>query len=104
VHSSTATKIGTVVPPCSAAATRRAACLKDLAADQPPPALPPLPRCAVAGLQGLAASLSLPPALQLDPGSLSEAQRSAAGIRAMPATLGEALAAYEADTGGLPRC
>ena len=50
----------------------------------------------MAGLQGVRLELRLPPACSLDPGLLSEAQRDAAGIARLPATLAEAVAAYRA--------
>ncbi|EFN50945.1 hypothetical protein CHLNCDRAFT_141615 [Chlorella variabilis] len=51
----------------------------------------------VAGLVGVEEGLNLPPPVELDPGNLTDSQRKAAGIRPLPATLGEALEAFEAD-------
>jgi hypothetical protein len=55
--------------------------------------------CAVAGLQGVREGLNLPPPVELDPGSLTDTQRRAAGIRQLPATLEEAIEAYDSDKG-----
>jgi glutamine synthetase len=51
----------------------------------------------VAGLLGVRQQLRLPPACALDPGTLTEEQRAAAGIARLPASLAEATAAFEAD-------
>lgn len=59
------------------------------------------PCSAVAGLLGVRQQLRLPPACGLDPGTLTEEQRSAAGIARLPASLGEAIAAFEVDDGEL---
>lgn len=53
----------------------------------------------VAGLQGVREGLNLPPPVELDPGSLTDTQRRAAGIRQLPATLEEAIEAYDSDKG-----
>ena len=53
----------------------------------------------MAGLLGVQQGLRLPPAVALDPGTLSEQQRQVAGIQRLPATLGEALEAFQLDTG-----
>ncbi|PRW21027.1 ligase [Chlorella sorokiniana] len=53
----------------------------------------------VAGLLGVRQQLRLPPACALDPGTLTEEQRAAAGIARLPASLAEATAAFEADAG-----
>lgn len=53
----------------------------------------------MAGLEGIKAGLSLPRPIQCDPGRLSPHERAAAGISRLPASLGEALAAFEADPG-----
>jgi glutamine synthetase len=47
-----------------------------------------------AGLAGLDDRLTLPPAITGDPAGLSDAERSAAGIRRLPTTLGEAADAF----------
>ncbi len=60
-----------------------------------------LPCPAVAGLLGVRQQLRLPPACSLDPGTLTEEQRAAAGIARLPSSLGEAIAAFEADDGAL---
>lgn len=65
----------------------------------PGPVLTHLSPLAVAGMQGVRQQLRLPPAVAVDPGCLTEAERAAAGIQRLPATLGEAIEAYEADTG-----
>ena len=50
-----------------------------------------------AGLDGLDRDLSLPEPVDRDPALLSEEERRAAGIEALPATLFEALDALDAD-------
>ena len=50
-----------------------------------------------AGLAGVRENLALPPACEADPADLSEEQRRAMGIVALPATLDEAIDAFEAD-------
>jgi glutamine synthetase len=49
-----------------------------------------------AGLDGLARSASLPAQVTVDPATLDDAARSAAGIRRLPTSLSEALAAFMA--------
>ena len=68
---------------------------------RPPARLPatPLAHPAAAGLLGIRQGLRLPPALGMDPAGLSPEQLAAAGIQRLPATLGEAMEAMEADTG-----
>lgn len=51
----------------------------------------------VAGLMGVQQDLRLPLPVTCDPGTMSQAARDGAGIARLPATLGEALAAYDAD-------
>lgn len=50
-----------------------------------------------AGLEGIRARLPLPPAVDRDPGDLTEAERRALGIHPLPGTLAEALDLLEAD-------
>jgi glutamine synthetase len=50
-----------------------------------------------AGLDGLERGLPLGEPVQQDPGDWSDAERAARGIRTLPTTLGEALAALEQD-------
>jgi glutamine synthetase len=50
-------------------------------------------------LVGVEEGLNLPPPVEIDPGNLSDSQRKAAGIRPMPANLGEALEAFDKDRG-----
>lgn len=50
-----------------------------------------------AGLEGLRASLPQPPITRGDPSDLTSAERAAQGIRRLPGSLGEALAALDAD-------
>jgi glutamine synthetase len=50
-----------------------------------------------AGLDGLNQGLALGEAVDVDPGTLSEAERQRRGIRPLPTSLGEALAALDAD-------
>lgn len=50
-----------------------------------------------AGRAGVAAGSALPGAVQVDPATLSDDARADAGIRALPTSLGEAVAAFEAD-------
>jgi glutamine synthetase len=50
-----------------------------------------------AGLEGIRAKLPLPMALDKDPAELTAAERDALGIRALPASLGEALDTFDAD-------
>jgi glutamine synthetase len=50
-----------------------------------------------AGLEGIRAKLPLPPAIDCDPGDLTDNERKAMGIVPLPATLGEALAKLDAD-------
>jgi len=50
-----------------------------------------------AGLAGVRDNLALPPACEADPAELTDAQRRELGIVPLPATLEEALAAFEAD-------
>ena len=50
-----------------------------------------------AGRAGLAAGAELPAPLQVDPGTLDDDERAALGVRALPTSLGEAVAAFEAD-------
>ncbi|KAK9918078.1 hypothetical protein WJX75_001014 [Coccomyxa subellipsoidea] len=52
----------------------------------------------VAGLQGVNEKAILPPALQIDPGTLSTEERSTRGIKSLAANLAEALAGFSADT------
>lgn len=72
-------------------------CLQSTRRSAPPASLPF--RFAVAGLQGVREGLNLPPPVELDPGSLTDTQRRAAGIRQLPATLEEAIEAYDSDKG-----
>ena len=60
----------------------------------PPASLP-----AVAGLLGVQQQLRLPAPVALDPGTLTDAQRQAAGIAALPTSLGQAIEAFEQDAG-----
>lgn len=53
----------------------------------------------MAGLLGVRQQLRLPPPCAIDPGTLTEEERTAAGIARLPASLGEAMAAFEADDG-----
>jgi glutamine synthetase len=50
------------------------------------------------GLDGYRRQLEVPPAVQLDPATLTESERQAQGIELLPATLGEALANLDGDT------
>ena len=50
-----------------------------------------------AGLDGLERRLPLPPEVSLDPGLLSDHERSEQGIEALPSSLGAAIAALEQD-------
>ncbi|WP_231387236.1 glutamine synthetase family protein [Nocardia sp. BMG111209] len=50
-----------------------------------------------AGAAGLRDAVRLPAPVDIDPGALTPAQRAAAGIDALPGTLAEAVAAFEAD-------
>ncbi|MFI5609811.1 glutamine synthetase [Amycolatopsis sp. NPDC051903] len=50
-----------------------------------------------AGLAGVAAGTRLPAPVEVDPGSLSAAEAAAAGVRRLPRSLDEAVAAFEAD-------
>jgi glutamine synthetase len=50
-----------------------------------------------AGLAGVRANLALPPACEADPADLTQQQREQMGIVPLPATLDEALDAFEAD-------
>lgn len=50
-----------------------------------------------AGLAGVRENLALPPACEADPADLTDAQRRELGIVALPATLDQALEAFEAD-------
>jgi len=50
-----------------------------------------------AGRAGLVAGATLPDPVGVDPGSMTEDERRSAGITALPASLGEAVAAFEAD-------
>ena len=50
-----------------------------------------------AGLDGIERGLDLPPPLDFDPGTLSDAERAARGIERLPQTLDAALAALAAD-------
>ncbi|MGK5170273.1 glutamine synthetase family protein [Geodermatophilus sp. CPCC 205761] len=50
-----------------------------------------------AGRAGVASRATLPAPVDVDPGTLSDEQRRAAGIRAVPSSLEEALRAFEAD-------
>ena len=52
-------------------------------------------------MQGIEEAADLPPALTVDPHELSEAERSRLGVVKLPATLDEAFANLEADTGAL---
>lgn len=52
-----------------------------------------------AGMEGLKAGKSLPAALDEDPGSLTEEARSSRAVKRLPATMGDALKATNADTG-----
>lgn len=47
---------------------------------------------------GVQSRLRLPPALAVDPANLSAAEQQAGGIKRLPCDLGEAIAAFEADT------
>ncbi|CAL8471645.1 g11187 [Coccomyxa elongata] len=51
-----------------------------------------------AGLLGVKEKAVLPPALQVDPGTLSAEERNARGIRPLASNLAEALTAFNADT------
>ena len=51
------------------------------------------------GVQGIKEGRSLPPALSVDPGTLSGKQLSQAGVKPLPASLGEALECLAKDTG-----
>ncbi|MEO3830126.1 glutamine synthetase family protein [Actinomadura sp. B10D3] len=51
-----------------------------------------------AGRDGLGTGLTLPEPVGTDPAGLAEEERAARGIAALPASLGEAVAAFEADT------
>lgn len=51
----------------------------------------------VAGRAGLDAKATLPDPVEIDPGTLEPAERAARGIAALPATLAEAVAAFETD-------
>ncbi|SDG32459.1 glutamine synthetase family protein [Klenkia brasiliensis] len=53
--------------------------------------------CLAAGLAGVRAGSTLPDPVGVDPASLSDEGRREAGIRALPATLAEAVAAFESD-------
>ena len=50
-----------------------------------------------AGLEGIRQKLPLPPALDKDPGELSDAERAKLGVRPLPGSLAEALAAMDAE-------
>ncbi len=50
-----------------------------------------------AGIEGLRAALPAPPLVDVDPGLLSEGERDALGVRRLPTSQTEALAALEAD-------
>ena len=50
-----------------------------------------------AGLDGIERNLTLPPETAFDPSLLSDAEREAQGIRALPSSLGEAITALEQD-------
>jgi glutamine synthetase len=50
-----------------------------------------------AGLAGVREKLPLPPAVDRDPGELSDDERKTLNIVALPSSLGEALDALEAD-------
>ncbi len=50
-----------------------------------------------AGLAGIHTSATLPPAVDVDPSSISQDERAARGVRALPADLEQAAAAFEAD-------
>ncbi|KAK9807651.1 hypothetical protein WJX72_005388 [[Myrmecia] bisecta] len=51
-----------------------------------------------AGLQGITSGARLPPPVNVDPALLSRQERQDQGITALPANMGEALAALKADT------
>lgn len=53
---------------------------------------------AYAGLSGIKDNLPMPPMIDRDPADLSDAERAALGIKALPASLTEALAALASDT------
>ena len=53
----------------------------------------------MAGLLGVQQRLRLPAPVALDPGTLTDAQRQAAGIAALPTSLGQAIEAFEQDSG-----
>jgi len=50
-----------------------------------------------AGLDGIQRKLSLPPAATIDPAAMTEAERGAAGMTPLPASLKDALACLERD-------
>jgi glutamine synthetase len=50
-----------------------------------------------AGLEGVRRGLALPPAIDRDPADMTPAQRRRAGVTPLPASLGAALDAFEAD-------
>ena len=51
-----------------------------------------------AGLAGVSEGLPLPPGLNIDPGLLSPSERDQAGVRRLPATMGEALGHLRSDS------
>lgn len=53
--------------------------------------------------QGIKEGAVLPQALQVDPGTLSDAQRKQQGIRDLPRSLEAALASLEVDSGDMLR-
>lgn len=50
-------------------------------------------------MQGVKETAVLPPALQVDPGTLSAEEQNARGIKPLASNLAEALSAFNADTG-----
>lgn len=54
-------------------------------------------------MQGIRDKAVLPPALQVDPGTLSAEEQSTRGIKPLASNLAEALSGFHADTGAQPR-